>query len=364
VLGVEQVDTHGYAAGFELERVLAGSLAPGERLRIAWEELARQRPPRFAQGDRALVALETLPTASLWRTRFPKGDAMVVAERGQAFLISPDPETLRLLGEHLALAPEQRSGNAAVPSLVAMVAGAEPGLAGAALARLGGIPDVDSLLGSRGVEKLAQVIGDPERPAALRRRVIDLAGSRRLSALRPAVAAQAQRGAPNEAAAWMALARIDGGLSSKQVTTLLARGEAGLRAVGIANARGTEREAEVARLLGADPAPEVRLAALEAWILWKGAAGLDAAQAALFDPDRAVRGHAARAIGALGPDAVPHLERLVMRRDAEQAVAPIAALSFAGPKGIAVLKKLEASHPDPQVRKLIRIALGEKFDTH
>src|SRR5688572_13685603 len=59
-----------------VESVLVGEPAPGP-VPVAWEELASGRPPRFADGDRVLLALEPLPTGSLWRQRIPDPKALL-----------------------------------------------------------------------------------------------------------------------------------------------------------------------------------------------------------------------------------------------------------------------------------------------
>ena len=97
--------------------------ARGDAVVIAWEELASSRPPRFANGDRVLLALEPLAAGSLWRKRFGDPKALLaargVAQRGAAFLRSPSPRQ-RLAPPALPAAasrPSQRARGAAPPDL-------------------------------------------------------------------------------------------------------------------------------------------------------------------------------------------------------------------------------------------------------
>ena len=71
-------------------------------------------------ADTWVVALEPLPTGSLWRTRFPNGDALAVAARGNAFLWEPDTATLDALAAYLALESSARSESRGVSALLAL----------------------------------------------------------------------------------------------------------------------------------------------------------------------------------------------------------------------------------------------------
>ncbi len=159
-----RVDLHGRAAELALERSLRGDLAPGERVRIAWEELGGDAPGRFRTGDRILVALEPLPDLSLWRQRFPEGGTLAVAGRGAAFLRDPDPASVDLLAAYLALPAGARGGEAGSRALAALVAGAEPGLAAGALAGLAPLE-----LGTPATGALARALAVETRPLDLRR---------------------------------------------------------------------------------------------------------------------------------------------------------------------------------------------------
>ena len=72
VLEPRRIDQHGHTALLRVEMSLRGPLEPGAELRIAWEERAASRAPRFEEGDRILVSLERLAGASIWHARFPE----------------------------------------------------------------------------------------------------------------------------------------------------------------------------------------------------------------------------------------------------------------------------------------------------
>ena len=116
-----QLDLHGHSARLEIETALVGPLRPGRVLWIAWEELSPSRPPRFRDGDRVLVALESLPGVSLWLESIPdwemRSNTLLVAMRGDAFLRNPSVGSVNLLAHYLALPRDEKLGAAGWTSL-------------------------------------------------------------------------------------------------------------------------------------------------------------------------------------------------------------------------------------------------------
>ncbi|MEE8581319.1 MAG: HEAT repeat domain-containing protein, partial [Myxococcota bacterium] len=359
-----QLDTHGYAAELEVERVLAGAFQPGDQVRIGWEEMAPSRRPRFRDGGRVLIALEALPGYSLWRARFPDGRAHAVAFRGEAFLRDPDAKTVAHLQRFVALPEAERNEAAGVESLTAMVAEAHADVASSARDQLARVSNLSSKLGDRAVAWFKQGLRDAERPSELRESLLELIGRRKLSTLRSVVVELARPGAPLEAAATAALAELDGTLPLEKVNTLLASPRAALRVVGVKWARGSAAERRLTSLVRTDPDPAVRIAALETLVAWRGLLAYGDAEPALLDPEPAVRARAARAIGNLGPEIVPRLRSLLERSSRDEATGPIAALAFSGEAGQAALREVAAEHPDEQVRRLVALALGRNLDPH
>lgn len=356
------VDVHGWSAGLEVERALAGALQPGSTQRIAWEELAKSRPTRFADGDRVLVALDPLPSASLWRQRFPvtKGAApvLVVAAHGDAFLARPDAVTVDHLGRYLTLPPDARSQGAGLDALARLVQNAEPAVAASAQRRLAGLPGVESRLGEDGRSALAAAAQDAARPLDLRAAVVSWIGRARVYALRSTLEALALPSSPLQPEATQALAELDGGVAPERSDALLQSADPRMRVVGVRFAAGSQAEQRLSSLLRSDPAPEVRAAAVEALVARRGRDSVDSVTDAFFDPSPDVRAAAARSVGALGEPVVPTLQRIALERHGADANAPIVALSMAGPAGARALLEIASSHPDPAVRKVARFALG------
>lgn len=359
---VGQIDRHGWRATLVVERDLL-TAAPGETpttetLAIGWEELAEGRPPRFASGDRVLVALEPLPGQTLWRQRFPKRDGFAVAERGTAFLRDPDPATLDGLARYLRVAPAEREESPGVEALAELVRSAAPPVAEGAVARLDSVPGLGGKLREPAALALGAALGSAGRPESLRRSLLRLATARKLDGLRAPIADLAAVAGPLAGDAWAALAALDGGLPADTVKRLLDNADPAVRAVAVRYAAGTSEESRALVAARSDPSPDVRAAALEAEIATGSPAALEAGFAALDDPVPNVRVTASEALGARGAEVVPRLREMALARSGRSASGPLGALAFAGAEGQAALLELSHTHPNAETRGLARMLLG------
>ena len=360
--GITQLDPSGYTAMVEVERVLVGTEPPGGVVLIGWEELSRGRPPRFADGQRVLLVLDTLPQGSLWQRRFPPDSkTLAVAAGGDAFLLDPEARDIDPLAAYLQLG-EPGTPQARAAALVRIALESSPPLAGAALGRLTATPNLGGALNAEAMAQLMRAASDANMALPLRRQIVALVGYGRLTAAVPALETLA-RGGELEADALGALGEIRGGLPPEQVDRLLDRPEPALRVVGARFARGALAERRLPILVRSDPAPVVRSAAAVALAATRTAWGLDGALPALADPDPMVRSTAAQALGALGSSAVPTLESVARTRPAE-ARGAVTALSLAGPTGVAAVRRLADEHPDPRLRDFARLALGKGPHAH
>jgi hypothetical protein len=362
-----RIDAHGCTATLVVEQVLVGEARVGEAIRIGWEELSARRPLRFADGEAVLLALDPLPSASLWRQRFaahPRERVLVVAGGGDAFVRGPDPGTIGTLAAYLALPPPQRERGGGVGALASVVARAVEPVAAAAVDRLAAIADLDRRLTDAARAVLIGTAADTARPRAVRMAVLDLVARRVLRSLRAQLAPLARRGSDVEAAALTAIAVLDGGLPSVEVKALLARRDAAVRAVGARFARGATLQQALPALVRQDPAPGVRAAAAVTLVGHAGPSGLEAAFPALADATPAVRDDVARAIAGLGPPVVPALAAAVRTRPLPEARGIVAALSLIGPAGTRALAEIAATHPSEELRTLARLGLGRAPSEH
>jgi len=360
-----RVDGETWVADATIERSFYGGEA-GSRVAVAWEELAHQRPVRFAAGDRVLCALESLPGQSIWRQRFPdpklRASTLAIAEKGDAFLRAPSLGALLLLQHYLALPAEMRQRNAGVGYLVDIAAEAEPSFAAAGVERLAAVPNLDAQIDPSSAARLVAALLRPDAPDDLVAGLLALIRSGPLRALRPTLDAYASRDALAPSRVYEALGRIDDGLPAALAERLLAvRDSEPLRAAGARFATGSALE-RLPRVLRSDPAASVRGIAAQRWLAMKGIAGAPELRPALLDADRDVRLAALLALAQRGPEAVPTL------RDALPAASPeltreiVAALALAGgPEAAQALVELAEKHPDAGVRLLAKSALGREI---
>lgn len=353
------LDDVAWLADLEVEKTLRGDPQPGSRLAIAWEELARDRPRRFDDGGRIVVALEPVPSWSIWRKRLEGREAWGVARRGDAFLRDPSGDTVESLSGLLALPEAARAAAPGVAALVGVATRAQPPVAASALEILDATADLASKIGPDSLTALADQIDDTARPAPLRVQTAQLAGRQKLSALRDALVRAGAPESPIAAAALDAQATIDGGLPAAEVASLLARPEPDVRAVALRHAPADLEPDPAVALLTDDPSPEVRCEAARALAKRRGIGAYDLLEKALTsDPDPTVRGTAASVLGGLGSEAASRLAAHVRGRDLDGSREALVALAEAGPPGRAELERIAAGHDDPKVRGFARFLLG------
>lgn len=359
------IDAHGHTALLRVETSLSGSVPPGATIRIGWEELAASRAPRFAEGERVLVALEPLSGASIWATRLPdpkqRSQVFGVAMRGEAFLRAPSSGSVDLLRHYLKLAPRDREGANGVALLAEVAARSEPPLAVGAVERLARhtalAEQLDADAASVLVAALLRTDAGPELPS----QALDLVARQRPPALRAPLEALASRDALAPPVVFAALAALDGEVGPDRTKRLLAASAPAYREVAARNASGPDAPELLARLSRSDPAPEVRAVAVERLVAIGGASALGPALATLHDAEPSVRGSAARALGSLGATAVPGLRDIVDGGDPDAARAALVALHLTGaPEASAALEEIAASHRDEGIRTLAEIALGRE----
>jgi hypothetical protein len=368
VRGPAQLDLHGWRAEIEVERVLRGDAAPDASLAIGWEELSARRPPRFADGQRVVLALEPLPPGSLWSRRFPSRDARAVSARAEAFLREPDAATLEPLAAFLALAPEARDQAAGIAALAALAARGEPRVAASALSRLETVPALPERMPAEATQSLGALVADAGRPPELRGTLADLAARRELRALEPALDAVAGAPGPAQGAAVDALGRLRGGLPAERAAALLASGDPAVRAAVVRRAGAGVSAAELRKRLAGDAAGGVRGAAAEALADREAEAAMPALVPALRDADPGARAGAMRAVVTVGPAALPPLREEIWQAapDAEpdRLAGAVLVLALLGPEGVAELGRIAHEHPNPRLRRLAELGLGRLEERH
>jgi HEAT repeat protein len=357
------LDSRGWRATLAVESGLVGGAEPGQRVVIAWEELASSRPPRFANGDRVLLALEPLVAGSLWRKRFPDPKQLSsvhgVAQRGAAFLRVPAAGSVSILQHYLLLPADLRAGPPGQRHLVALAADAQRPLALSAARRLANLTS-GATLGAEEATLVLRALARADSDAELATSLLTWIERRQPVGIVPSLdaALAAQAGAP--ATFVRARGLLGEGLSGEREGALLASQSPALRAAA-ASVAGPAAAPRLAELLRRDPAPEVRLAALKRLARLEGPAALEPLLDAFDDADAAVRNDAALHVAAFGPEAVPRLQDAA-RWPWPASQSAVLGLSQSNTEQSRVaLAKLAEEHPDERVRTLAAVALGRSI---
>lgn len=282
-----------------------------KQVQIAWEEVARRRPPRFAKGDRLIVALAPLGSASIWKQRIPdasqRATTFAVADEGRAFVRRPEIGSTDTIDHFLQLPKDEQSSATGVLYLARLAALAHLDLARAAVVRLGQINALDSVLSPESRSQLIHALLRDDKSMELESRLLALLAERRLESMRPPLRAEIARRETPQPILYQALARVSGEIPVDHAQALLQEPDPALRAAAVRTLPAAEASDPLRRLARSDPDEGVRRAALERLVDLDGEAAVDTALDALRDPAPSVRGVAALALGRLGEPAVAGL---------------------------------------------------------
>jgi hypothetical protein len=378
---VQRLDVHSYTASVWVERILgirSDEHEEGTPLRFAWEELATGRPPRFEDGDRALLCLERLSTASIWRERVPdpsvRRQTTGLAMEGDAFLRDPSLASLEGLHHFLSLSPSDRDSSTGVGYLLALTDSARIALAVSAAERLSDMNGLDEkllYLGRSGERMILKALlredAEPDLARAMLR-VVEAGANPSLSRELQRTTRMRASKAPSRLFQASATAS-NGKLPDEQVKWLMKHADPAYRVVAARTISGRNAAARLRKLL-ADPAPQVRIAALARFVELGDPDALSLALTILADSDPVVRSAAARTAAAFGENGTAGLRSVAYGRYATTAdsvdapLSAVAGLAFSGTGGRKVLAQIANDHPDDSMRKLARIALGELDSSH
>lgn len=376
VTDVEGVVHGGWLATIDLERKLRsreGEAKAPSQIEVAWEEPIPTMPARFETGQRILLAIESLSTASIWKQRVPdpvrRSSLYSVADKANAYLERPSASELLDLEHYLALGIDARRGNAGVVYLAALASRAQPRLAISALSMLEKAPDLSKELDTGTANHLCNAVMRAGRePGEIRgtaeadvsEAALTLLERRRPEGLRPVLKARIAKLEPSAPAVlYAALGAIDGSIPDDVALELLASASVEHRVAAARFASGQGGRERIRHLLRWDPDPAVRAVAVKRLLELEGADGLSDAIRGLDDPVPDVRLASMRAIATLDPEAIRDLEYVVDSGSKEGARSAVVTLSFMGAEAHQLLLKISEQHPDESLRALAGIAVGK-----
>lgn len=356
----------GYAAGFAVGRVLRGasdaSLKNGQRIELVWEEPSPQLRPRLGAGQRIVVALDTAPTASIWKQRIPDSARWAalyaLAARGQGYLQQASAGTLGILEHYLALSDAARRGEAGATYLSQLAAMAPPRLALDVVERFRSEPALIEALTLPAAQALVATMLRTDAEAVADR-ALQLVEEERPAVLLPVLEAEiGGKGLAASSRLLAARAALEEGLPEGLEEQLLESGSEQQRVTAVRWATGPQASERLRYAMLRDRSAAVREAALIRLAGIEGAAATADVLQGLEDPESSVQFAAARTMASFGADALPDLRRTIDRGSPSATRAALAAISLmSGEEARTALEDLAENHGDDAVRGMARVIL-------
>jgi HEAT repeat protein len=349
--------------------VLKGTITSDGPVRLAQERVFGTEAPYFANGADVLILGIPLPPYSYYRKALPAGSYLQWTDPKYTVRdVAPlsDPAVIDALRRYVAAAGDT---TATARHLSTLLASAVPRLRAEALTALTSRPELAGALDAEALAPLRTVLDDERVPAAERAAMlVELA---RASAPGVATVAEpiAARRGPLQGAALDAMVLV-GKLPGDG--RLLAASRADDPSLRIAAVRGLARSGSraafdrIAEIVRDDKVVDVRIAAIGALATSRDPHAVGILADAMKSGDKREVLAAGESLGRIGTAEAVRALGTSLRDgsfDAE-ASAAFALGQTRRPDAEAILREQRELHPDPQVRRLIKLALGEHLEEH
>lgn len=349
-------------------RVLKGDVATGDGVALAQEMLFPTTRAYFAPGVETLFFAVPLPNYSAFRKVLPAGTYWRWTERldsADDVAVFTDPAMTETLARYLAVRDD---AEATAEFLIGQLIGPNASLRNDALVTLEQRRELPPVLDTARLAVLKPWLADERQPLGERAQVLV-----RLARLRaPGIVAVAQasaNGGTLQAAAVDALVSLDQVPPADRLLVWAGSRDEALRVAasrGLAKVGSPAAFTKLADLLEHDPSDNVQLAIVQALSSVPEERSVKLLAAELAKPDKRLIAAAADSLSRIAsPAALAALAAGLEKGSSDAAAAAAFALKRSGKReGEAILHEQEASHPDPAVRKLCRLALGESMHEH
>ncbi len=350
-------------------RALKGDVAKDETVDLAQEMLFAATKPYFAEGVETLIFAVPLPSYSSFESALPAGRYWRWTERlDTAANIAPlaDPGVADAVARYLTVRDD---AEASASFVVDAIVHGTPYVSKEALAVVSVRRDVVPLLDAGRLQPLAGWLRDDTRPVAERAAVlVQLAHVKAPGAVELA-RELADRPGPMQAPALDALIAVGASPPPEHLVALSRSRDEPLRLVagrGLATLDAPVAVDRIAEMLGTEQSTNVRLAILRSLGRAPNPRVVRLLDAELRRPDKEVAMAAADALTRQAtPEAIAVLEKVVDDGpDNSRLAAAFALKRIDSPETDEILARLERSHPDPNVRRLCKLARGEDMHEH
>lgn len=350
-------------------RALKGAAAEGESIALAQEMLFANTKPLFADGAETLVFAVPLPNYSSFVETLPKGTYWRWAER---LATAPDvapfgaPALTDAVAQYLTA---QGDAEALADFVVRSVVGNDARVRDDALLDVARRRAVGPLLDAGRLQPVDAWLRDASRPPLERARAIVQLARAHAAGIVPIAESLAVAAGPLQAPAIDALITMDAPPPVERLLVLSRSPDEPLRLVasrGLAKLASPAALDRISQLLAEDPSPSVRVAILEAFGRAPNPTIVALAGAELARSDKSVAGAASEALVRQGtPEAVAILRKALEEGQPDARMAAAFALKRMNQRETdEILEQLEKTHPDPEVRRLCKLALGESMHEH
>ncbi len=350
-------------------RVLKGDVAAGETIDLAQEMLFATTQPYFTAGTDTLVFAVPLPGYSSFREALPEGRYWRWTERLET---APDVARTGEAGLADAVAGYLAAANdaeALADFLVRAVVGSNARVRQDALAVIGAKRETGALLDASRLQPVAEWLRDDRVPVPERAAVLIHLARVGAVGVRDLAESLIVAAGPLQAPAVDALVTIGAPPPEERLIAWSSGTDEALRLAasrGLAKSGSPAAMTRIAALLESDASRAVRLAVVHALGRTQAPQVVGLLAAELPKSDKEVTLAAADALAKQGSDeALAVLEKAVEDGpDNARLGAAFALTRMDRRDAMEFLEHVEQTHPDPGVRRLCKLALGESMHEH
>lgn len=352
-----------------VDRVLLGDVAVGDSVDLAQEMLFPNTPRYFTNGAATLIFAVPLPGFTAYRNVLPEGRYWRWTERLDAagdVAVAMDPAVEQAVTHYVDVrADPERSAD----FLAATLAGPNARLRNDALVAASRRREIPPLLDAARLRAVEAWLDDDRQSVVERAQMLVMLARLRASGIIAIAERRASVTGPLQAPAVDALVSLD---HVPAVDHLLAWSDGKDEALRLAAARGLAKTGTPATfdrltaMLQHDPSPNVALGIVQALGGVSDPRAVPMLAAELEGTEKTRVTAAADSLGQIrSPQAIQALGRALDKGkpDAQAAAAFALKRSNTG-DGLVILQEQEKGHPDPNVRKLCRLAIGESMHEH
>lgn len=370
VQGVQTYKNDGFLVfAVSPQDVLKGGAEKGKSFALVQERVFGTEKPYYTTGATALVFAVPLPPYTHYKKSLPAGAYLRWTDTRDSpaeIAALADPAVLDAVRGYLAV---QKEVPACARHLAGLLGSPVARLRADALATIAERPELAAALDGAALDSLHGTLSDEHIPVGERTTILVTLARKGAPGVGPIAARIFAEHGPLQAAALDALVLVNRMPDEEQLLAASRSDDPVLRAAAVRGlARSSSRAAfeRTAAIVTGDPVQEVRTEALKALGSAHDPRAVGILAQAMRGTDKGQVQAAGESLGRIrSPEAIRALGEVLRQGtfDAEAAAA-FSLLQTNDPAAFSILRDQRDQHPDPQVRRVIKITLGEHLDDH